>query len=116
MAVNNKLPFSLLPVEWSTALAHLLAKGARKYAPRDFERGEFEGEPVKWLSRIDSLQRHLNNWLAGETCDDETGAHNLVAVAFNALMIMLWEVREKGIDDRPKCATKYLDSLKEGLK
>ena len=116
MAVNNKLPFSLLPVEWLAALTHLLEKGARKYGPRDFERGEFGGEPVKWLSRIDSLQRHLNNWLAGETYDDETGAHNLVAVAFNALMIMLWEVREKGIDDRPKCATKYLDSLKEDLK
>ena len=113
---NTKLPFSLLPLEWLYGLVHLLAKGARKYAPRDWESGEIKGVPMSYMNRIDSLERHLGKWKSGETRDEETGSHHLVAVAFNALMVMTWEVRGLGNDDRPTVATAYIKALEEDLK
>ena len=113
IAKPNELCFQLLPVEWLTALAYLATKGAQKYAPRDWEEN-----PGRYLDRVDSLHRHLNKWMTGETNDDGeggTGVHNLAAVAYNALMVMVWEARGVGVDNRPKVSKAFLDNLASKL-
>lgn len=104
----KKLPMALLPLEWKIGLIHLLGKGARKYAPRDWEE-----KPQLYMNRIDSLERHLADWLRGQDYDFETEAHNLVAVAFNALMVYSWQTRGHGADNRPNLAKEEVERLIE---
>ena len=114
IAKPNELCFQLLPAEWLTALAYIATKGAQKYAPRDWEEN-----PGSYMDRIDSLHRHLNAWVAGSRDDDGpkgTGAPNLAAVAYNALMVLVWEERNIGLDNRPKVSNEFIDSLKAKLK
>lgn len=106
IAKPTELCYQLLPPEWEAALAHLATKGARKYAPHDWEE-----TPGRYMDRIDSLRRHLKNWQMGEDIDSETQAHNLVAVAYNALMVYVWASRDIGDDNRPSYSKTELDRL-----
>ena len=110
----NELCFQLIPAEWLASLAYLAAKGAQKYSARDWEEN-----PGDYMNRIDSCKRHLNDWLAGEDYDNGaggTGVPNLAAVAYNALMVMVWQAREVGLDNRPEVATEFIDDLKTKLR
>ena len=85
--------FSLLPPEFTWALAEQYGRGARKYADRNWERG------YKWSLSIDALERHLNQWLMGEDNDEETGTNHLIAVAWHVCALFIFQLRGLGTDD-----------------
>jgi len=99
----GKLKFNLIPREWKEGLAHLLTVGSWKYDDRNWEKG------MAWDETLACLERHLNKWLAGEIYDVETGAHHLIAVAWNALVLFSMQVRGVGHDNVPR--PKYVMEL-----
>lgn len=85
--------FDLIPNEFELALAEHYGRGARKYADRNWERG------YKWGLSVAALRRHLSAWMAGERLDSETGSHHLIAVAWHAVALFVFETRGIGTDD-----------------
>lgn len=94
-AKGSKLArFDLLPPEALWAVAEHLGKGAEKYDARNWERG------YAWGLSYAALQRHLNQFWAGEEIDADTGSHHLAAVATHALFLLTFVIRGAGTDDR----------------
>ena len=85
--------FSLIPREALWALAEHYGKGAFKYDDRNWEKG------YKWSLSQDALERHLNQWLMGEKLDTETGTNHLIAVAWHAFTLYIFQQRSLGTDD-----------------
>lgn len=92
---QGKTPYHLLPPELMHGVAEILAFGAQKYAPRNWEKG------MDWSRVYSSLQRHLQAWWGGEDKDPETGMPHLWHVACNAAFLVAYEKRGVGNDDRP---------------
>ena len=92
---DGKLPMHLLPPELLTEVAKVLAFGAKKYAPRNWEKG------MDWSRVYASLMRHLVRWQEGEDIDPETGLNHIAHVACNAAFLLAYINRENGKDDRP---------------
>lgn len=101
----------LIPPEWEWELGRVLTAGAKKYAARNWERG------MPWSKVMGPLRRHLNKWERGEMLDigtpDEPGTkcHHLAMVAWNALVLMSYEMRGAGTDDLAR-----RDHMKQFLK
>jgi hypothetical protein len=93
---DGKSPFQYLPPEFLFALSDLYGAGAKKYAPRGWEKG------MSWSRCFGALMRHAWKFWRGEDYDQETGAHHMVAVAWNAVAIYTYFVRGIGEDDRAK--------------
>lgn len=94
---TGKARMDLLPWDVLVALAHHYRVGAEKYAARNWELG------MKWNEgAAASLQRHLAAWSMGEDIDPENGQHHDVAIAWNALALVAYRLRNIGVDDRPK--------------
>jgi hypothetical protein len=85
--------FSLIPPEFLWELAEHYGRGAKKYDDRNWERG------YKWSLTLDALGRHLTQWLMGEDRDPETGGHHLIAVAWHAIALFIFQKRKLGTDD-----------------
>ncbi len=100
----GKLRADLIPPEWEVALADVLTQGAKKYEPRNWEKG------MSWSSMVGCMKRHINKFLAGERYDGNgfdvkagtTGCHHLAMVAWNALALMSYDLREIGVNDLSK--------------
>lgn len=92
----GKLRLDLLPREWIIALGEVTTKGAEKYEDRNWERG------MPWSKVWGPMLRHAFKWLGGERYDQETGCHHLAMVAWNALALMVYDVRVIGQDDLRK--------------
>jgi hypothetical protein len=90
--------FDLIPNEFERALALHYGKGARKYDDRNWERG------YNWSLSVGALRRHLAAWLDGESCDVETGSNHLIAVAWHAVALFVFQTRGLGTDDITKKA------------
>lgn len=90
---SQKARWELVPPEIN-ALVDLFTAGAKKYGDRNWERG------MSWGRIFGALMRHAWKWMAGEEIDPETGAHHMVAVAWNALVLYVYTVRKVGTDDR----------------
>lgn len=91
--------FSLLPWDALWLVAEHFGKGAKKYADRNWELG------YNWSDNHDAIHRHLALWWHGETYgkDDKFGQfRHIVAVAWHALVLVAFEIRGAGTDDRPK--------------
>lgn len=76
------------------AVARVFEYGAKKYAPRNWERG------MKWTVMFNSLIRHSWAWLRGEEIDPESGCLHMAHVAWNALGLCTYHLRKIGQDDR----------------
>ena len=85
--------FALIPSEFLWALAEHYGVGARKYEDRNWEKG------YKWSLSVDALQRHLHQWLMGEDNDPETGGNHMIAVAWHACALFIYQIRKCGTDD-----------------
>lgn len=93
---KEKPPMHLLPWDSLEALALHYREGAKKYPERNWEKG------LKWNEGCAaSLARHLAKWSTGEDIDEEGNRHD-VAMAWNALAILTYRLREIGEDDRPR--------------
>lgn len=93
---DGKERFDLLPPEALFALSELYTRGAQKYAARGWEEG------MDWGRCFAALMRHAWKWMRGEDYDPETGAHHMIAVAWNAFALYVYHVRKVGKDDRGK--------------
>lgn len=85
--------FSLIPSDWLWSLAEHYGVGARKYEDRNWERG------YKWSLSVDAHSRHLHAWLDGESYDQETGSHHLIAAAWHLIALWWFQTHERGTDD-----------------
>src|SRR3990167_4191914 len=68
---EDRLRYDLIPVSTLHALATILTFGAKKYAPRNWEKG------IAWGRVFAALMRHLWAWWGGQRCDEETGESHL---------------------------------------
>lgn len=91
---EGKPPIHMVPVQAIMALAQLFAAGAKKYAPFNWAKG------MAWSKCYDSLQRHAMKWSEGQDFDEETQAHHMIAVAWNAIVLYCYHLWGRGQDDR----------------
>lgn len=98
-ADKGKLLFSLLTRGLALplrAVAAVLTYGAQKYEPESWK-----AVPDAARRYEDAMDRHLNQWKAGEQFDDESGLHHMAHVACNALFLLWFIITHKdskGID------------------
>lgn len=93
---GGKARFDLLPPDALLELVAVFTMGAGKYGDRNWERG------MDWGRIFAAMQRHANAWLGGEERDPVDGQHHLASVAWCALVLMAYEKRGVGTDDRAK--------------
>lgn len=93
---GGKARHDLIPPELPDAVAQVLAFGAAKYAPRNWEKGMAWGRPFA------ALMRHMWAWWRGEKADPETGMSHLWHAACCITFLLSYEARGIGDDDRPK--------------
>lgn len=98
---TGKLRLDLIPPEVTVALALAFGYGAEKYSDDNWLKG------MNWSRHIGSLERHLLDWKMGQTYDKESGNHHLSHALVRMAMLLVYELRELGNDDRKFC---YKDS------
>jgi hypothetical protein len=91
---DDKPRYDLIPPEALEGLAKVLTFGAKKYAPRNWEKG------MTWGRVFAALMRHLWAWWRGEDKDAETGLSHLDHAACCIAFLQTYEVRHSGTDDR----------------
>ncbi len=109
---SGKIRMELTPPEWDYALADVTTQGSKKYAARNWELG------MEWSVMVGCMKRHLVKFEAGERYDGKefdiaagtTGCHHLAMVAWNALALMSYDLRQIGENDLPDAVT--VDLLK----
>ncbi len=105
---KNKMELTL--PEWDWALGDVSTKGSFKYDEWNWLLG------MDWSAMIGCMKRHLAKFEAGERYDGvkfdlkagTTGCHHLAMVAWNALALMTYDIREIGTDDRAAFLIKAL--------
>jgi hypothetical protein len=90
---EGKNQIELVPPLWIWALGDVLTCGARKYAPRNWERG------MAWGKMIGCAMRHMLKFCCGERYDVETGCHHLAMAAWNLLALMTYDLKGIGSHD-----------------
>lgn len=105
---KGKGRFDLIPLEPIRRLADLYERGAEKYAPNNWRKGQ----PLK-ASFFDSAFRHMADLAAGEPTEDHAAA-----VLWNMVGYM-WTLAEieagrlpKSLDDRDPPAPRYVTKRK----
>lgn len=93
---DDKLRLELVPVEPVRQIAHVLTFGAKKYAPRNWERG------IEWSRVYGAMQRHSMAWWAGEETDPETGLSHLAHAGCCLMFLLEFERTHRELDDRPQ--------------
>lgn len=91
---DDKPRYDLIPPEALEGLAKVLTFGAKKYAPRNWEKG------MLWGRVFGAAMRHLWAWWRGENTDPETGLSHLDHAACCIAFLQAYEVRKTGTDDR----------------
>ena len=92
----GKDPWHLLPWDALRAITKVLAFGAVKYAPRNWERG------MDWERLYRAAIGHLASWWDREGVDPETRLSHLWHAGCCVLMLITYELRGIGKDSRPK--------------
>ena len=75
---EGKLRYDLIHPQAQEGLVQVLTLGAKKYAPRNWEKG------MPWSNIISSLKRHLAAIEKGEDFDEETGLYHADHLQCNA--------------------------------
>jgi hypothetical protein len=92
---TDKDPWHLLPWDAVRGIVKILAFGAKKYAPRNWEKG------MAWSRPYDALLRHVTAWHEREDKDSETGYSHLWHAGCCIVFLIAYEIRGIGTDDRP---------------
>lgn len=93
---TGKARLDLLPPELLLRVGEVLDFGARKYAPRNWEKG------IAYSRVFAALQRHMWAWWAGEDKDAETGLSHLAHAGCCLAFLLAFEERgHDDLDDRP---------------
>ena len=94
----TKPRLSLIPTNalWDVGIAYTMGREKRG--------GELSDEELlkggSYKERADKIFRHLLQFLSGENADGENGQRHLTAIAANAMMLLDWQIRKVGTDDR----------------
>lgn len=89
VAVKNdedKLQYGLLPITALEAIVQVLTYGAKKYEPRNWERG------MSWNRMFGALFRHLMAFWRGETKDQESGFPHLAHAGCCLLFLLQYSL------------------------
>lgn len=90
----DKLRYDLLPTSALEELTKIITMGAKKYAPRNWEKG------MNWSRCIASLKRHLAEFEKGVDYDSESGLLHIAHVMCNAAFLTeYYRIHPQG-DDR----------------
>ncbi len=92
---DGKLPIHLIPPEVIFALAKVFQYGAKKYAPRNWEKG------MPWSKVYDSGQRHSLTFWNGQDIDEESGLPHVFHWMWNAAALVVYRETCPEKDDRP---------------
>lgn len=93
---KGKLRFDLLPGDGVEELVRVFTYGAQKYADRNWELG------MSWSRCLASLFRHVWAFFyKHESFDEESGCHHMAHATWNALALVVYDLRKIGTDDRP---------------
>ena len=92
---GDKPRYDLIPPSTLHALATVLTFGAKKYAPRNWEKG------ISWGRVFAALMRHLWAWWGGELYDPETGFSHLWHAQCCLSFLIEFETTHANLDDRP---------------
>ena len=108
-ANEGKVPMELVPTSLFFAVGEVLGAGAKKYAPRNWEKG------MKWTTVYGCLLRHISKWASPfhSDFDEETGYNHLWHAACNIAMLIEYENTCPELDDRVKY--NKLETFEEGL-
>lgn len=95
---EGKVPLELVPASLKFAVGEVLAKGAKKYARRNWERG------MSWETIMGCLERHYEKWKSPHHSDydEETGLNHMWHVACNVAMLIEYELTCPELDSRLK--------------
>ena len=91
---TSKLRLDLIPPELEIAVAAALTYGAAKYDARNWEKGYDSGRAYA------AVRRHLLAYWAGEDLDPETAIPHLWLAAAMIAILLTFEARGVGTDDR----------------
>lgn len=103
---SNKLRYDLLHPVAQEGIVSVLTAGAKKYEPRNWEKG------MNWSTVLASLKRHIAAIEQGEDYDKETGLLHIDHVQCNAHFLSAYYTIFPQGDDRRH---KYLEVPKVGL-
>lgn len=92
---GGKDPWHLAPFDAFRAIIKVLAFGAGKYAPRNWEQG------MAWSRPYAALMRHLSAWWERDPHDPETRFSHLWHAGCCIVFLIAYEIRGIGTDDRP---------------
>ena len=92
---GEKLRTDLYPIDAFLETCKVLTYGAKKYAPRNWEKG------FEWSRAYGALLRHLFAFWQGEELDPETGIHHLAHAHCELIFLQCFQMRHVGQDDRP---------------
>lgn len=92
---DDKAMFDLIPGGPLSQLAEVYTMGAKKYAPRNWEKG------LKWGRVYAAIMRHLWAYWMGEDTDKESGKSHLAHAAWGCFSLMEYAKTHPELDDRP---------------
>ena len=92
---KDKNPLELLPVDALEHVGWILQHGAKKYEPRNWEKG------MAWGRLYGAALRHLFAFWRHEDIDEETELGHLAHAACCILFLLSYQLRSVGTDDRP---------------
>jgi len=95
---QDKLDWSLVPMEHIEGMVRVLEFGKIKYAAHNWRKG------LKYSRITNSLQRHLNAFQQGEENDPESGLPHVDHILCNALFLVGMTKEHPELDDRYKKA------------
>lgn len=93
---GNDERYDLIPVEPLRKLARHYGIGAKKYSDDNWRKG------YDWRLSYAALQRHINQFWAGEDIDEETGSPHMVAAAWHCLTLLEYAEIHPEFDTRLK--------------
>jgi len=86
--------FDLLPPDAMWAVAEQYGRGSLKYEDRNWEKS------YSWSLSFAAMMRHAWQFWGGEDIDADSGSPHMAAVAWHALALLTFYLREIGTDDR----------------
>lgn len=94
---NGKLRWHLMPDEALTEVLKVFEHGAKKYGSFNWL---LNANEVEFTRLSDSLERHHKKFKRGQDFDEESGLYELAHLVANALMLLTYQLKGVGIDDR----------------
>ncbi len=95
---SDKDPWDLMPWDAARAIVKILLLGKTKYGARNWENG------MAYSRLYAATIRHLTSWFLREGVDQESGYSHLWHAGCCVLFLIAYEIRNIGVDDRPKAA------------